>query len=282
MVWGPLIAWYLFLAGASAGTFVAAAYISHKYPESHRIAFVGRIIALVALCIGLVMLMVDAKAGFANPARFFLLLSNPASVMTIGVYVILVYMVVLIAALVIDFNKRAQPKALSIVGCVLAVCLAAYTGFLLGAAVPYPLWSNAALPVLFVISGGSAGLAAVLIAGRIMDAKSISSMHEFDRAGIVLPIVEAFVLFCMLVMVGTGSLSGAESVVSMISGSYAVLFWLGLVVIGLAMPLCLDIYSRKTKTDNAAIAYVSNAGVLVGGFLLRYLIVMAAVVTLAL
>ena len=27
MVWGPLIAWYLFLAGASAGAFLTAAFV---------------------------------------------------------------------------------------------------------------------------------------------------------------------------------------------------------------------------------------------------------------
>ena len=34
MVWGPMIAWYLFLAGASAGAFLTAAFVEAKYPES--------------------------------------------------------------------------------------------------------------------------------------------------------------------------------------------------------------------------------------------------------
>lgn len=282
MIWGPLIAWYLFLAGASAGAFVASAYIGWKHPESHRIAFIGRIIALVAICVGLLMLMIDARAGLANPARFFLLLSNPASVMTIGVYVIILYMIALIASLVIDFMKRAQPKVLAIIGSILSLCLAAYTGFLLGAAVPVPLWNSAALPILFVISGGSAGLAAVLIAGRIVNSDAVASMKELDKAGIILPIAEIFVLFCMLVAVGTSSSAGAETVSSITSGSYAPLFWLGLVVVGLLMPLIIEAYTAKTKSHNMTLGYVSNAGVLVGGFLLRYVIIMAAVVTLAL
>lgn len=276
-----MIAWYLFLAGASAGAFVAAAYIGRKHPTAHKIAFAGRIAALVALAVGLLMLMMDAEAGFANPARFFLLLTNPASVMTIGVYIIGCYMVVLIASLVIDITRHAQPLALAVVGCVLALCLAAYTGFLLGAAVPFPLWSNAALPVLFVLSGGSAGLAAVMILGRIINGSEMAAMGELDRAGIALPLLELFVLFCMLAIVGSNTAAGAASVDSMLSGAYAPLFWGGLVAVGLVLPLALEAFSAKTRSHNAAVGLVANAGVLVGSFSLRYLVVMAAVATLA-
>lgn len=277
MFWGPMIAWYLFLAGAAAGAFVTSAYLDYKHPSTGKISFAGRIISFVALCIGLLMLMIDASAGLANPGRFFLLFSNPASIMTIGVYIICLFMIVLIWELVLDFMKKSKPKWLAIIGSVLSLCLAAYTGFLLGAAAPYPLWSNAALPVLFVISGGSAGLAAVLIAGRIIDAKAVEGMRELDRAGIALPIAEIFVLFCMLVVVAYGSPEGATSVSMMLQGEYAVAFWLGLVVLGLIMPLAIEIYSAKAKPQGPALGFIANGGVLVGGFCLRYIVIMAAV-----
>lgn len=277
MVWGPLIAGYLFLAGASAGAFVTSAYLDYRHPSMEKISFIGRIIAFVALCVGLIMLMVDASAGLANPGRFFLLFSNPASVMTIGVYIICLFMVVLIAQLVMDFMKKAKPATLGIIGSILSLCLAAYTGFLLGAAAPYPLWSNAALPILFVVSGGSAGLAAVLIAGLAIDSKAIAGAKELTRAGIVLPAVEAFVLFCMLFIVGAGSPEGASSVAMMLQGEYALLFWIGIVVLGLLMPFAIEVYSTKAKTHGAALGYLANGGVLVGGFCLRYIVIMAAV-----
>lgn len=277
MVWGPLIAWYLFLAGAAAGAFVTSAYLDHKHPSVRKISFAGRIIAFVALAIGLVMLMIDASAGLANPGRFFLLFSNLSSVMTIGVYIICFFMIVLIVQIVLDFKKAKQPLALGIVGCVLALCLAAYTGFLLGAAAPYPLWSNAALPILFVVSGGSAGLAAVLIAGLVIDAKAIEGMKELTRAGVVLPVIEVFVLFCMLFIVNAGSPEGATSVAMMLQGAYAPVFWIGIVILGLAMPLAIEAYSIKAKAQGPVLGYLANGGVLVGGFCLRYVVVMAAV-----
>lgn len=281
MVWGPLIAGYLFLAGASAGAFATSAYLDFRHPSMSKISFAGRIIAFFALAIGLIMLMVDASAGLANPGRFFLLFSNPASVMTIGVYIICLFMIVLVIEIVMDIMKRKKPTALGIVGCILALCLAAYTGFLLGAAAPYPLWSNAALPILFVISGGSAGLAAVVIAGLVIDKKAIAGAKELTRAGVVLPLVEVFVLFCMLAIVGAGSPEGAVSVAMLLQGQYAALFWVGIVVLGIVMPFVIELYSSKAKKDGAALGYIANGGVLVGSFCLRYAVIMAAVMILA-
>lgn len=280
MIWGPLIAWYLFLAGLSAGAFAATAYIGRKYPQARRICFLGRIVALAALCVGLVFLMVDAEAGLSDPGRFFLLFGNPASVMTIGVYIICLYMIVLVASIVFDAMRKAQSRALAAVGCVLALCLAAYTGFLLGAATPYPLWSNAALPVLFVVSGASAGLAAVLIVGRIVNAGQVARMRELGRFGVALPLVEAFVLFCMLVSVATGSADGAASVASLVSGEQALAFVGGVVVLGLLAPFVLELVQSRLKAPRAVLGYLADAGVLVGGFCLRYTVVAAAVFTL--
>lgn len=92
MVWGSMIAWYLFLAGASAGAFLTSAFVEAKYPDSVKMRVAGRIISPIFLGIGLLMLMLDAEAGLHNPLRFFYLIMNPGSVMTLGVYFICVFM----------------------------------------------------------------------------------------------------------------------------------------------------------------------------------------------
>ena len=58
-----------------------------------------------------------------------------------------------------------HPQGLKWVGVVFAFCIAAYTGFLLGVIPSYPLWNNAVLPILFVVSALSAGLALVSLTG---------------------------------------------------------------------------------------------------------------------
>lgn len=282
MVWGSMIAWYLFLAGASAGAFLTSAFVEAKYPDSVKMRVAGRIISPIFLGIGLLMLMLDAEAGLHNPLRFFYLIMNPASVMTLGVYFICVFMPVSIAAALLEVLRRPVPKWLTWTGIVSAFCVAAYTGFLLGVVSAYPLWNNAILPVLFVVSALSAGLAATSLVGLITDRERFEQMvaHQEEprdsvgyRDGGACNHAHHREL---------GSPEGAASVASLVSGQYAPMFWGGLVLLGLVAPFAIEGYpvfvTRKveTSTTSMVVSVIGEGGVLVGGFMLRLLVILAA------
>ena len=282
MVWGPLIAWYLFLAGASAGAFLTAAFVEAKYPDSVKMRVAGRIIAPAFIAIGLVMLMVDAEAGLMNPLRFFYLIANPGSVMTLGVYFICIYMPVALASAVLEIMKKRVPKWLTWIGIVFAFAVAAYTGFLLGVVKAYPLWNNAVLPLLFVVSALSAGLAATSLVGLVVDRERFEQMWLVKKSHVILSVVELIVLFSMLVIVSSGSFEGAASVHTLVAGQYAPAFWAGIVLLGLVVPFIIEGYPVfitkrvETSTTPMVVSVIGEAGVLVGGFLLRLLVIMAA------
>ena len=234
MVWGPMIAWYLFLAGASAGAFLTSTFVEAKYPESVKMRVAGRIIAPIFVGIGLLMLMLDAEAGLHNPLRFFWLISNPGSVMTLGVV-----------------------KA-------------------------YPLWNNAILPILFVVSALSAGLAATSLVGLIVDRERFEQMWLIKKSHVILSAVEMVVLATMLIIVSAGSFEGAASVYSLVAGQYAPAFWGGIVLLGLVAPFLIEGYPVfiakrvETSTTSMVVSVIGEAGVLVGGFMLRLLVILAA------
>lgn len=282
MVWGPMIAWYLFLAGASAGAFITAAFVEKKYPESVKMRVAGRIIAPIFIAIGLLMLIFDAEAGLHNPLRFIYLVLNPGSVMTLGVYFICVYMPVCLAAAVLEILKKSVPAWLNWIGIVSAFCVAAYTGFLLGVVQAYPLWNNAILPILFVVSALSAGLAATSLVGLITDRERFEKMWLVKKSHVILSAIELVVLFTMLIIVNSGSPEGAASVQSLIGGQYAAMFWGGLVILGLVAPFMIEGYpvfitkKPETSTTSLVVSIIGESGVLIGGFILRLLIVMAA------
>ena len=293
MVWDAFIAVYLFLAGLGAGAFVLGAltnWAKTPAPRMKRIAFV---IAPVAVAVGTLVLVVDAKAGFANPLRFFLLVSNLNSVMAWGVIILSVFL---------------RTRALDVVGMVLAVCVAAYTGVLLGdAGLAFPLWNMAILPLLFVVSAASTGIAAVLLVTYLAAPDEVEALPFLPKAGLVLPVLE-LVLVAVLLGVTAGSsgsaaAAGAASVANLVSGAYAVPFWLGFVVVGLVLPFALELARHRgagapkaaavvgaaapgagsdgsaaaaAAGSGKALALVGEAGVLVGGFMLRYLVIMAA------
>lgn len=283
MVWGPLIAWYLFLAGAGAGAYLTAAFVAAKYPDSRKMRLAGRIIAPVFLGIGLILLMLDAEAGIHNPLRFFGLIMNPGSVMTLGVYFICVFMPVTCIVAVLDILKKKVPQWLVWIGVVAAFAVAAYTGFLLGVVKTVPLWNNAILPILFVVSALSAGLAATSLVGLITNREQFEKMWLVKKGHVILTVVELIVLITMLIIVSTGSSSGAASVQSLVSGNYAPAFWIGLVAFGLIIPFCIEGYPVfitkrvETSTTSLVLSVIGESGILIGGFLLRLLIITTAI-----
>ncbi len=282
MVWGPMIAWYLFLAGASAGAFLTSAFVEVKYPESVKMRVAGRIIAPIFLGIGLVMLMLDAEAGLHNPLRFFWLIANPGSVMTLGVYFICVFMPVALVSALLEVLKKPVPKWLTWIGIVFAFAVAAYTGFLLGVVKAFPLWNNAVLPILFVVSALSAGLAATSLVGLLVDRERFEQMWLIKKSHVILSAIEMVVLATMLVIVSAGSVVGAASVYSLVAGQYAPAFWGGIVLLGLVAPFIIEGYpvfiTKRVETSmtSMVVSVIGEAGVLVGGFMLRLLVVLSA------
>ena len=282
MVWGPMIAWYLFLAGASAGAFLTSAFVEVKYPESVKMRVAGRIIAPIFLGIGLVMLMLDAEAGLHNPLRFFWLIANPGSVMTLGVYFICVFMPVALVSALLEVLKKPVPKWLTWVGIVFAFAVAAYTGFLLGVVKAFPLWNNALLPILFLVSALSAGLAATSLVGLLVDRERFEQMWLIKKSHVILSAIEMVVLATMLVIVSAGSVEGAASVYSLVAGQYAPAFWGGIVLLGLVAPFIIEGYpvfiTKRVETSmtSMVVSVIGEAGVLVGGFMLRLLVVLSA------
>ena len=282
MVWGPMIAWYLFLAGASAGAFLTSAFVEAKYPESVKMRVAGRIIAPIFLGIGLVMLMLDAEAGLHNPLRFFWLIANPGSVMTLGVYFICVFMPVALVSALLEVLKKPVPKWLTWIGIVFAFAVAAYTGFLLGVVKAFPLWNNAVLPILFVVSALSAGLAATSLVGLLVDRERFEQMWLIKKSHVILSAIEMVVLATMLVIVSAGSVEGAASVYSLVAGQYAPAFWGGIVLLGLVAPFIIEGYpvfiTKRVETSmtSMVVSVIGEAGVLVGGFMLRLLVVLSA------
>ena len=283
MVWGPMIAWYLFLAGASAGAFLTSAFVEVKYPESVKMRVAGRIIAPIFLGIGLVMLMLDAEAGLHNPLRFFWLIANPGSVMTLGVYFICVFMPVALVSALLEVLKKPVPKWLTWIGIVFAFAVAAYTGFLLGVVKAFPLWNNAVLPILFVVSALSAGLAATSLVGLLVDRERFEQMWLIKKSHVILSAIEMVVLATMLVIVSAGSVEGAASVYSLVAGQYAPAFWGGIVLLGLVAPFIIEGYpvfiTKRVETSmtSMVVSVIGEAGVLVGGFMLRLLVVLSAI-----
>lgn len=282
-IWGSLIAWYLFLAGLGAAAFVVSAFLGWRYPKAVLMRTLGHILAPAAILIGLVLLMFDAKGGLHNPLKFMLLLTNTGSVMTWGVIFLAGFMVVSVSTFVLDRFKRKVPIFLDCIGVVFGLAVAMYTGALLGVCKTFPLWNNALLPILFLVSALSCGAASILLIGALVYPQEFKGVILLKKVHLCLPLFEIILVASLLFITSSNSSAGFYSVSGLLEGSFAPLFWIGLVAVGLVLPLALEVWMLFfwPGQDEGGLRIRSlsagcNAGVLVGGFLLRYLVVVAA------
>ncbi len=165
-----------------------------------------------------------------------------------------------------------------------------YTGVLLGALVARPFWNNPMLPMLFLVSALKTGTASICLVGCVI--KGIGGMsrqqietnkfiiHSIDFFLMILSII-ALILFVFGLYASPGS--SAEAAGLIMGGEFTFLFWGLAVVVGVLLPLALEVYeliphfiSRVTmRAHNPWISGVVTVSVLAGGFVLRYVVVYA-------
>ncbi|MCC6522064.1 MAG: polysulfide reductase NrfD, partial [Polyangiaceae bacterium] len=260
-VWGWEIPTYLFFGGLVAGLMLAvAASLLLLGPERiTRAMRWGLVAAPLLLSVGMLALFVDLTAKL-HVFRFYTTF-RPSAPMSLGSWVLLfVYPVQLLLILALPpeaLQKRlvrvrfvaavqrfatAHLRALALVALVLAVALGVYTGVLLSTTVARPLWSSGALGVLFLASGASTGVAALMLGER-----DRAMSDRFARADIALILLEVLVMVLWLAGLASQGPAYRDAAASMLVGPYAPVF-LGMVVFGgLVVPAVLEALSLRGR-----------------------------------
>lgn len=162
---------------------------------------------------------------------------------------------------------------------ILSVGVASYTGVLLNAAVR-PLWSAPLLPVLFLISALSTGVASVILLAALSPWQRARhrELNALTKADAILIILECLIILTMIIMGRMSSPSVSSAFGSLLFGHYAWIFWLFIVGLGLMIPLGLELMELKDKVPVKwawPVTISSSFLVLVGGFFVRFVITYA-------
>lgn len=162
----------------------------------------------------------------------------------------------------LDFLTRGPWVAIGAVGGIISgLALAGYTGVLL-AVTNRPIWSDSSwLGLVFLISAVSTSMAALLLLShwrRVGVASTASWLSHFDRTALILELVA---IVCFLVSLGSS--------VQALMNVWGVLLVVGVLITGIIVPYFLQ--RRETHS-----VVLPSALVLIGGFLLRVVILLAA------
>jgi len=282
--WEWLIVFYFFFGGLAGGSYFLAVLLDFfGRPEDRALARLGYYISFPCILISGILLTIDLN----RPLRFWHMLVEPNtfqpmfkywSPMSLGSWALLLFglfsFIAFLGALAESRRIRwLEPRSLrppGAVGSVLAVIggllgfyVAGYTGVLL-AVTNRPIWSDTPLlGLLFVVSAASISAALMILwADRSRwHAPGLLALHRMDAWVVVLEILVLIAVIISLGAVGRAWLN-----------------WWGVlllitVLIGMIIPLVL--YWRRGWLGDLNLT-TSAALVLIGGFLLRLVIVFSS------
>jgi formate-dependent nitrite reductase membrane component NrfD len=192
-------------------------------------------------------------------------------------------------------DRPARMRALGWTNVVSGIAVGVYTGILLNTMVARPLWNTSVLPVLFLVSGLSAAAAALHLAARVFGrrpapqgplAGAIAALGQplgpqppaahtaatLQRADAGLLAAELALIFLLLVGLVTSSASHGAAAQLLFAGRYAAVFWGGVVLAGIVVPLALQLLELSHRIRHTIVPALL---VLAGGFALRWVLVNA-------
>lgn len=281
------IAWYLFLAGMGAGAFFVSALVDlalriKASPRLEAISAItdgGMLLGPAAVVLGSVFLICDLGA----PERAFQVFFTPStSILTIGSWCIAVFLATSILALLTSGIPdvpfvRITEAVVQCIACIAAASIMIYSGIYLSIFSTIPFLNNVFVPLVFVASALSSGIGLLLIYGFALSGEEsiVKGLRSCVRLDSVLLLTETALLTAFLLFGWFANDITHVSTWALITGNLAPLFWLGVVIIGLLLPLICDFYFIRHPYS---FAYTISAGCsIIGGLCLRYTLLLATV-----
>ena len=176
-----------------------------------------------------------------------------------------------------------------LVGSAFAIGVIVYTAMLLTDLASVPFWNRSYMPFIFLMSGASTGISAALFGTVLSGGGTTRTNHLFCLADDGLIVVEVAFIVGLLSFLNSGGVA-AQATVSKLFGSccYLPFVW-GVLALGLVVPFFMSMTMtglvKFTDVEESRLGqFAMSTGfatkytlVLLGGFLLRYVVLFAAV-----
>lgn len=294
--WKEIIAIYLYLAGMGAGSFIIGILI-HWLGVTLNPLFVPSInlfgyrldLEKVPIFWGPVMVSIGAPfliLDLGIKSRFLYACLNPRTSWVARGFLILsifiVFGLALLAKSVLPFEWLHADSPLwhipEVIAFVFAFGTAIYTGVLLKATKSVPLWNTHLLPLLFLVSALSTGSMAIILStlGTGLFSHDAAALRVLMGGEQILAVIEGIVLYFYLSRRHRAAEQGKDSVRLLLFGEKKLIFWGGIVLLGLIFPVILENIASFFH-GNVALIFISGLTLLCGGFFLRLGILSAGI-----
>jgi formate-dependent nitrite reductase membrane component NrfD len=262
---GNFIAFAFFLGGISGGLYLVSAYFDN---------LLGMFIAfLLAGCMG-----VSYMIHLTHPMRFWRMFFKPkTSWIARGFIFIMLFLGFTVIQLILSQwvpQATGAITALKVVAGVFAFAQSIYTGFAVSYVNAIKVWNSAIVPILFVTCGISGGLAILLAVMMGQDSAQIASLENIIR---VVLIAFAIIVTVYLWNATYSSTAARDAVVRLIGGALAPLFWVGVILFGIVVPVAISVTTYFTGEAASGLMITAVVCEIVGGLSLRFAVLKAGV-----
>lgn len=257
---GNFIAFAFFLGGISGGLFMAAAYFD---------SLPGMFISwLLALCMG-----ISYMIHLGQPLQSWRMFMRPkTSWISRGFIFIMLFIGLTTVTLIL---RQWAPDAegaittFKILAGIFAFAQSIYTGFAVSYVSAIKLWNSAILPILFVVCGFSGGIAILM---GISLGGSESQLNTIENITRITLISFAVILIVYLWNATYSSNAAKDSVARMLGGNIAAVFWIGVIILGVVIPITVSLITYWTGEASSALLLTAVVSEILGGLSLRYVI----------
>jgi len=166
-------------------------------------------------------------------------------------------------------DATAAITTFKILAGIFAFAQSIYTGFAVSYVSAIKLWNSAILPILFVVCGFSGGLAimmAIALGGQGAQVADIENITRITLIGF------AVILIVYLWNATYSSTVAKEAVARIVGGEIAVFFWIGVVVLGVVIPVGISIGTYFIDEASSALLLTAVIAEIIGGLSLRYVV----------
>jgi len=285
-IWGWEIPVYLFIGGLVAGMMIISGYFTLKghHRHSNFSSFYLPHVSLALLSLGMFALFLDLEHKLYVWRLYTTF--EVTSPMSWGAWIlVLVYPMLFLNSLVsipdtflgrirlfdkLSWKINRHPTLIKNIGTwsmIVGGVLGMYTGVLLSSLAARPLWDNTMLWVLFLVSGLSS--AAALVHLITTDKTERVTLAKADNAFLIF---ELLVIVLFIVGMLSSARAHQEAIRLILTGSFAAVFWVFVVLSGIVIPLIIQLLAVNHKIRHTAVAPVM---VILGGMILRFVIVYA-------
>lgn len=259
---GWLLSIWLFLSGSACGLFLLFKLFDLPL-------FFG-LLALAAILLGGAVLLFEQ----GSPLRAWRAISRPGtSWLSLGVLFIAFFIITSLLSLApallpwLPWNAASLGgRALGWIATLCALMIVLYPGFFLAKNRSIPFWNTALLPASLVTNAALGASAMVLLGSAFLP----GGVRPFAALAAALIVVNAITVGVYLLSMHRSGGPARESVRLLNSAPLSAIFRIGVVLVGMVLPLLLILWLESAVV-------LAGACILVGSFLFRYCVLKAGV-----